>query len=166
MVKHSFLQGMSQGGQKVMIQQLFAHTFQFLGSLRLFQFLSELRTLYLTRGPSNRSQRHTETLKRFSLIQLDYWNVGLGSKNMQFAKRQKILHREQGYYGTELMQVFYLTKIHSFELPWPIPLGWQSSAPNLAFFLFLEPSSAMTVAVVVLELESPKSTSTTLVPHL
>lgn len=33
-----------------------------------------------------------------------------GSKNMQFAKRQKSLHREQGYYGTELMQVFYFNK--------------------------------------------------------
>lgn len=26
-----------------------------------------------------------------------------GSNNTQFAKRQKILHREQGYYGTELL---------------------------------------------------------------
>lgn len=74
--------------------------------------------------------------------------------------------QEQGYYGTELMQVFYLTKIHCFELPWPTPLGWQSSAPNLAFFLFLEPSSSTAAAVVLLEQESRKSTSTTLVPQL
>lgn len=64
-VKHFFLQEMSQGVQKVMIQQLFAHTFQFRGSLRLFQFLSELRTLYLARSPSNCSLMYPETLKGF-----------------------------------------------------------------------------------------------------
>lgn len=58
-VKRFFLQGMNGGGQKVMIQQLFIHTSQFRGSLRLFQFLLKLRrALYLTRDPADCSQVH------------------------------------------------------------------------------------------------------------
>lgn len=44
-VKHFFLQGMGWGGQKVMVQQLFIQKFQIRGTLRLFQFLSQLRSL-------------------------------------------------------------------------------------------------------------------------